>query len=111
VITDWVEDRSGKEILEGFQCHHFVPFDPVSKRTEAVVEWMAPNDGTEMFSFQVKGRPFRVRRIIIVRLDFKFQHDFEFHPETSIFLLSRSLRVLLKWPWRCAGIDTLLEKK
>jgi len=65
VITDWVQDRIGKETLEGFQCHHFVPFDPVSKRTEAVVEWMGGDGGGDaMFSFQVKGRPFRVRKTV-----------------------------------------------
>lgn len=63
VLTDHVvgEIGHGRAMLDNFTWKDYVPFDPVSKRTEALVEWHgAPS--LSKFDFQKDGVPFRVAK-------------------------------------------------
>lgn len=59
----------GKQLLQKFETLDFVPFDPVSKRTEATVQWTGPppagavqgTKGGKKYSFQ-GGETFRVAK-------------------------------------------------
>merc|ERR1719460_3167381 len=59
-----VTEKHGEEMkvaLEGFKTLHFVPFDPVTKRTEAVVEAVGPQ-AVFMIPPEWRGSPMRVMK-------------------------------------------------